>query len=71
MIIYYANDASLFPNYWGIIRYHSLHHSEQNSNFCLFMPLYDYLHGTVDPKTDAFYALVRQGKLLALMDKLK
>ncbi|KAG0556124.1 hypothetical protein KC19_11G028000 [Ceratodon purpureus] len=41
--------------------YHSLHHTEQRSNFCLFMPLYDYLGGTVDPKTDSVYAELRKG----------
>ncbi|KAG0564726.1 hypothetical protein KC19_8G134500 [Ceratodon purpureus] len=41
--------------------YHSLHHTEQKSNFCLFMPLFDYLGGTVDPKTDSFYAELRKG----------
>lgn len=28
--------------------YHSLHHTNGDSNFCLFMPLYDYLGGTLN-----------------------
>nr|CAD1827840.1 unnamed protein product [Ananas comosus var. bracteatus] len=31
--------------------YHSVHHMEKNSNFCLFMPLFDLLGGTLDNKT--------------------
>ncbi|KAG0623686.1 hypothetical protein M758_3G193600 [Ceratodon purpureus] len=42
--------------------YHSLHHTEQNSNFCLFMPLFDYLGGTVDPRTDLLYEELRNGR---------
>ncbi|XP_073154632.1 very-long-chain aldehyde decarbonylase CER3-like isoform X4 [Henckelia pumila] len=30
--------------------YHSLHHKEMRSNFCLFMPLYDKLWNTIDAK---------------------
>eukprot|EP00250_Pteridium_aquilinum_P008052 c17630_g1_i1 orf=480-2333(+) len=41
--------------------YHSLHHIHQDSNFCLFMPLYDYLGRTLNPKTEAFHAQFRQG----------
>lgn len=29
-------------------RYHSIHHEVKNSNFCLFMPLFDVLGGTLD-----------------------
>ncbi|KAK1316372.1 Protein ECERIFERUM 3 [Acorus calamus] len=31
--------------------YHSLHHTEEDSNFCLFMPLYDALGKTLNKKT--------------------
>ena len=31
--------------------FHSLHHSRVHTNFCLFMPLYDWLYGTLDPKS--------------------
>ncbi|EFJ31967.1 hypothetical protein SELMODRAFT_408343 [Selaginella moellendorffii] len=42
--------------------YHSLHHSSLNSNFCLFMPVYDYLGGTMHPKTEALYTALRKGR---------
>eukprot|EP00250_Pteridium_aquilinum_P008302 c17835_g1_i1 orf=132-2018(+) len=29
--------------------YHSLHHMLENVNYCLFVPFYDYLGGTLDP----------------------
>eukprot|EP00897_Mesotaenium_endlicherianum_P008982 jgi/Mesen1/8111/ME000435S07281 len=41
--------------------FHSLHHSQVHTNFCLFMPLYDYLGGTVDPASDSLHAAVRKG----------
>ncbi|KAG0603744.1 hypothetical protein M758_10G117600 [Ceratodon purpureus] len=41
--------------------YHSLHHSQVHTNFCLFMPLYDYLGGTMDKNADALHHSVRQG----------
>lgn len=41
--------------------YHSLHHSQVHTNFCLFMPIYDYWGGTVDRNTDALYRSVRRG----------
>ncbi|KAK9141435.1 hypothetical protein Syun_010835 [Stephania yunnanensis] len=31
--------------------YHSLHHTEMKSNYCLFMPLYDALGKTLNPKS--------------------
>ncbi|XP_006836672.2 protein ECERIFERUM 3 [Amborella trichopoda] len=31
--------------------YHSLHHQEQDTNFCLSMPLYDALFHTLNPKS--------------------
>ena len=34
-----------------IFRYLSLHHSEKDSNFCLFMPLFDLLGGTLNSKS--------------------
>lgn len=39
--------------------YHALHHECQDSNFCLFMPLYDYLGKTLNPRTEAFHAQIR------------
>ena len=31
------------------------------TNFCLFMPLYDYIYGTVDPASDSLYLEARAG----------
>jgi len=31
--------------------FHSLHHSRVVTNFCLFMPMYDWMYGTLDPKS--------------------
>jgi len=31
--------------------FHSLHHSKVHVNFCLFMPLYDWMYGTLDPNS--------------------
>ncbi|BFI24687.1 aldehyde decarbonylase [Marchantia polymorpha subsp. ruderalis] len=42
--------------------YHSLHHSELHSNYCLFMPLYDHLGGTVNVKSEALHARLREGR---------
>lgn len=35
--------------------YHSLHHSRVHTNFCLFMPIYDHIYGTVDKASDELY----------------
>jgi len=35
--------------------YHSLHHSKVSCNYCLFMPLYDYVYGTAHPASDALH----------------
>lgn len=32
-------------------RYHSLHHTEMDSNFCLFMPLFDAMGNTLNAKS--------------------
>lgn len=32
-------------------RYHTLHHREQETNLCLFMPIFDSLGGTLNPKS--------------------
>ncbi|KAL3684329.1 hypothetical protein R1sor_002351 [Riccia sorocarpa] len=42
--------------------YHSLHHTERQSNYCLFMPLYDHLCGTVNEKSEALHSRMRQGR---------
>ena len=35
--------------------FHSLHHSQVHTNFCLFMPIYDYLGDTVDAQSDSLH----------------
>jgi sterol desaturase/sphingolipid hydroxylase (fatty acid hydroxylase superfamily) len=35
--------------------YHSLHHSKVHTNFCLFVPFYDYVYGTLDPTSHQLY----------------
>ncbi|XP_054781519.1 very-long-chain aldehyde decarbonylase CER1-like isoform X1 [Prosopis cineraria] len=35
--------------------FHSLHHTRFRTNYCLFMPIYDYIYGTVDESTDETY----------------
>ncbi|XP_057437966.1 very-long-chain aldehyde decarbonylase CER1-like [Lotus japonicus] len=35
--------------------FHSLHHTKFRSNYTLFMPLYDYIYGTVDTSSDDSY----------------
>ncbi|KAL6557352.1 Very-long-chain aldehyde decarbonylase cer1 [Orobanche minor] len=42
--------------------YHSLHHTQFRTNYSLFMPLYDYVFGTMDKSSDSLYetSLVRK-----------
>ncbi|KAL3694776.1 hypothetical protein R1sor_008427 [Riccia sorocarpa] len=42
--------------------FHSLHHTQVHTNFSLFMPIYDYLGGTVDKNTDLLYENSRKGR---------
>uniref|UniRef100_A0A0D3GJE0 aldehyde oxygenase (deformylating) n=1 Tax=Oryza barthii TaxID=65489 RepID=A0A0D3GJE0_9ORYZ len=42
--------------------YLSLHHREKDSNFCLFMPLFDVLGGTLNPKSWQLQKEVDLGK---------
>ncbi|XP_004510147.1 very-long-chain aldehyde decarbonylase CER1 [Cicer arietinum] len=35
--------------------FHSLHHTQFRTNYSLFMPIYDYIYGTVDNATDTTY----------------
>lgn len=42
--------------------FHSLHHSHVHTNFCLFMPIYDYLYGTWDADSDKLHAQSRYGR---------
>jgi sterol desaturase/sphingolipid hydroxylase (fatty acid hydroxylase superfamily) len=34
-----------------IYRYHTIHHTKREANFCLFMPLFDLLGGTLDDQS--------------------
>jgi sterol desaturase/sphingolipid hydroxylase (fatty acid hydroxylase superfamily) len=45
--------------------YHSLHHSRVHTNFCLFMPFYDYVYGTASPESDSLHASAWQGGRVA------
>ncbi|XVF00552.1 hypothetical protein REPUB_Repub04eG0010400 [Reevesia pubescens] len=35
--------------------YHSLHHTQFRTNYSLFMPVYDYIYGTIDKSSDTLY----------------
>ncbi|KAK8575523.1 hypothetical protein V6N13_033237 [Hibiscus sabdariffa] len=35
--------------------FHSLHHTQFRTNYSLFMPIYDYMYGTVDKSSDTLY----------------
>ncbi|CAN8296016.1 unnamed protein product [Cochlearia groenlandica] len=35
--------------------FHSLHHTQFRTNYSLFMPLYDYMYGTMDETSDTLY----------------
>jgi len=41
--------------------FHSLHHSKVHVNFCLFMPLYDWMYGTMDPNSWALFEKAASG----------
>ncbi|MCD7463388.1 hypothetical protein HAX54_050460 [Datura stramonium] len=45
--------------------FHSLHHTQFRTNYSLFMPMYDYLYGTVDKSSDTLYekSLERKAEL--------
>lgn len=42
--------------------FHSLHHSRVHTNFCLFMPIYDHMFGTVHKTTDSLYEQAISGQ---------
>ncbi|KAH0733722.1 hypothetical protein KY285_009429 [Solanum tuberosum] len=49
---------SLFPPLKYLIytpSYHSLHHTQFRTNYSLFMPIYDYIFGTMDKSSDTLY----------------
>ncbi|XP_019465410.1 PREDICTED: protein ECERIFERUM 1-like [Lupinus angustifolius] len=37
--------------------FHSLHHTQFRTNYSLFMPIYDYIYGTMDKNTDTTYEI--------------
>ncbi|KAE8686353.1 Protein CER1-like 1 [Hibiscus syriacus] len=37
--------------------FHSLHHTQFRTNYSLFMPIYDYMYGTMDKTSDSLYEL--------------
>ena len=41
---------------------HSLHHTQFRTNYSLFMPLYDYLYGTLDKSSDDLYERTLHGR---------
>ena len=41
--------------------FHSLHHSRWEANYTLFMPMYDWLFGTVEPESDALFQRAQEG----------
>ncbi|EPS71900.1 hypothetical protein M569_02856, partial [Genlisea aurea] len=45
--------------------FHSLHHTQFQTNYSLFMPFYDYLYGTEDKSSDTLYerSLVRKEEI--------
>jgi aldehyde decarbonylase len=42
--------------------FHSLHHTQFRTNYSLFMPLYDYLYGTLDKSSDDLYERTVHGR---------
>jgi len=41
--------------------FHSLHHSRVHTNFCLFMPIYDWIGGTLDPRSWELFFKAAEG----------
>ncbi len=41
--------------------FHSLHHSRWEANYSLFMPMYDWIFGTVEPESDALFSQAQSG----------
>ncbi|KAL0007434.1 hypothetical protein SO802_008936 [Lithocarpus litseifolius] len=59
---------SVFPSLKYLMytpSFHSLHHTQFRTNYSLFMPLYDYVYGTMDRSTDELYeiSLKREAEL--------
>ncbi|KAJ8646189.1 hypothetical protein MRB53_007937 [Persea americana] len=43
--------------------FHSLHHTQFRINYSLFMPIYDYMYGTMDTSYDTLYQTMLRGKI--------
>ena len=41
----------------NLIMYHSLHHTQFRTNYCLFMPFYDYIYNTMDKSSHYLYEI--------------
>ncbi|KAG1327517.1 hypothetical protein COCNU_01G014510 [Cocos nucifera] len=50
------------PLFYWVHRYHSLHHIEKNSNFCLFMPIFDVFGRTLNSKSWELQKEISSGK---------
>ncbi|KAA3478224.1 protein ECERIFERUM 1-like isoform X2 [Gossypium australe] len=56
---------SIFPPLKYIMytpSFHSLHHTQFRTNYSLFMPIYDYIYGTMDKSSDTLYETSLQRK---------
>ncbi|KAI4331798.1 hypothetical protein L6164_016753 [Bauhinia variegata] len=51
-------ELPLLPLRW----FHSLHHTQFRTNYSLFMPIYDYIYGTMDKSTDIIYETSLKGQ---------
>ncbi|KAF7838095.1 protein ECERIFERUM 3 [Senna tora] len=47
---------------FDFLRYHSLHHSDKDTNFCLFMPLFDALGNTLNANSWQLHRKLSSGK---------
>ena len=63
-----ARQLTRLPQALPVLKYliytptfHALHHSQVKTNFCLFMPLYDYVYGTVDAASWSLHASALAG----------
>jgi len=45
--------------------FHSLHHSRVNTNYALFMPIYDHIYGTADPTSTSLSRTCAAGRKYA------
>lgn len=50
-LIFVNNLFDFFSEFCAYCRYHSLHHTEMDTNFCLFMPVFDAMGNTLNAKS--------------------